>query len=80
MSSIVLYSVPNNKTVPKDTSCCTRFSFDSCLLAAKNNHIDCLIRAHMAGCPLGKVVVETASRLKHIDCWLYAKSHINTTL
>jgi len=34
----------------------------------------------MAGCPLGKIVVKTAEQLQHIECWLYAKSNINTSL
>jgi len=81
MSSCVIPDVPsNNEIVPKNTSCCTRFSFDSCLLAVKNNHLNCLQKAHMAGCPLGKIVVKTAKQLQHIDCWLYAKSNINTNL
>jgi len=86
MSSLDFYMVPstsstNNKNlVPINTLCCTQFSFDSCMLAVKNNHLACLIRAHMAGCPLGKAVVKTAKHLQHIECWKFAKSHVNTTL
>lgn len=74
MSSTVL------SVVPKNMLCCTRFSGETCLLAVKNNHLKCLIRAHMAGCPLGQIVVKTAKKLQHMECWLYAKSHINTCL
>ena len=81
MSSVVFSNVPStNEDVPKKPLCCTRLSVDSCLIAVKNNHLTCLIRAHMAGCPLGNVTVKTAKQLKHIDCWMYAKSNINTCL
>lgn len=74
-------SLPSNENVQRnDALCCARFSFDSCFLATKNNHIDCLIRAHRAGCPLGKNVVEMAKQLQHMECWIYAKLNINTTL
>lgn len=85
-SSLDFYMVPstsstNNKNVvPINTLCCTQFSFDSCMLAVKNNHLACLIRAHMAGCPLGKAVVTTAKHLQHVECWKFAKSHVNTKL
>ena len=72
---------PSNKSVQRnDALCCVKFSFESCLVATKNNHIDCLIRAHKIGCPLGKNVVEMAKQLQHTECWIYAKSHVNTTL
>lgn len=74
-------NVPLNKNVEhKDALCCVQFSFDSCLLAAKNNHIACLIRARTAGCPLGENVVKMAKQLQHEDCWTYAKSNVNTIL
>jgi len=66
---------PSNETL-----CCVQFSFESCLLAIKNNHIDCLIRAHRAGCPLGKKVVQIAEQLQHTECWMYAKFNVNTAL
>ena len=83
MSSLILAqkNVSSNKIVERnDALCCVRFSFDTCLLATKNNHIDCLIRAHRAGCPLGKNVVETAKQLQHIECLMYAKFNVNTSL
>jgi len=85
MSSFVFANVPSSSTnneivVSKNTLCCTRFSVDSCLQAVKNNHLACLMRAHMAGCPLGKTVVQTAKQLQHLDCWAFAKSNINTKL
>lgn len=83
MSSLVSAqeSLPSNNIVERnDAACCVRFSFDSCLVSTKNNHIECLIRAHRAGCPLGKNVVEMAKRLQHIECWMYAKCNVNTNL
>lgn len=72
---------PSNESVQRnDALCCVQFSFESCLLAIKNNHIDCLIRAHRAGCPLGKKVVKIAKQLQHTECWMYAKFNVNTTL
>jgi hypothetical protein len=72
---------PSNESVQRnDALCCVRFSFESCLVATKNNHINCLIRAHNMGCPLGKSVVEMAKQLQHTECWMYAKLNVNTTL
>lgn len=75
------HNLSSNKLFERTNAlCCDRFSFDSCLLAVKNNHIACLIRAHRAGCPLGKTVVIIAKQLQHIECWTYAKSNVNTKL
>ena len=77
----VATELPSNESIQRnDALCCVRFSFESCLLATKNNHIDCLIRAHKVGCPLGKNVVEMAKQLQHTECWMYAKFNVNTNL
>jgi len=83
MSSLIVINVPSNNNVvppPVAAMCCTRFSIDSCLIAVQNNHLKCLIRAHKTGCPLEKGVAKTAIKLKHTDCWTYAKSNVNTRL
>jgi hypothetical protein len=47
----------------------------TCISAAKNGHLDCLIYVHENGCPWSKDTCAAASSNGHLDCLKYARNN-----